>query len=91
MVGFWAKVTRSTPSIGTEISFARFLAAGRTPAGQMALFLSPASAGLFLGQAMKQPVSAIPIVTHDMGAIIGLFTLVAINLACIGSFVLGWW
>ena len=56
-----------------------------------ALFLSPASAGLFFGQAMNQPVSGSPIVTHHLGAIIGLFTLVAINLACIGSFVLGWW
>jgi hypothetical protein len=40
---------------------------------------------------MKQPVSESPIVTHQLGAIIGLFTLVAINLVSIGSFVLGWW
>ena len=38
---------------------------------------------------MNQPVSESPIVTHHLGAIIGLFTLVAINLACIGRFVLG--
>ena len=44
-----------------------------------------------LGQAMNQPVSQSASVTHHLGAIIGLFTLVAINLACIGSFVLGWW
>jgi hypothetical protein len=30
---------------------------------------------------MKQPVSESSIVTHDMGAIIGLLALVAINLA----------
>jgi hypothetical protein len=40
---------------------------------------------------MNQPVSQSASVTHHLGAIIGLFTLVAINLACIGSFVLGWW
>ena len=38
---------------------------------------------------MKQPVSESSIVTRDMGAIIGLFALVAINRACIGSFVFG--
>jgi hypothetical protein len=47
--------------------------------------------GSFFGQTMKQPVSESSIVTRDMGAIIGLFALVAINRACIGSFVLGWW
>ena len=46
---------------------------------------------IHLGQAMNQPVSQSASVTHHLGAIIGLFTLVAINLACIGSFVLGWW
>ena len=40
---------------------------------------------------MNQPVSESANVTHHLGAIIGLFTLVAINLACIGGFVLGWW
>ena len=40
---------------------------------------------------MKRPVSESSIVLHDVGAIIGLVALVAINLACIGSFVLGWW
>jgi hypothetical protein len=61
------------------------------PCRSKALFLSPASAGLFFGQAMKQPVSESSIVTRDIGAIIGLFALVAINLACVSSFVLGWW
>ena len=40
---------------------------------------------------MKQPVSERSIVPHDVSAIIGLLALVAINLACIGSFALGWW
>ena len=52
-----------------------------------ALFIGRALFGL----AMKQPINESPIITHDMGAIIGLFALIAINLACIGSFVLGWW
>ena len=34
---------------------------------------------------MNQPVSENTNVTHHLGAIIGLFTLVAINLACIGN------
>jgi hypothetical protein len=40
---------------------------------------------------MNQPVIQSASVRHHLGAIIGLFTLVAINLACIGSYVLGWW
>jgi hypothetical protein len=64
--------------------------AGRTLAGQMALFLSPASAGLFFGQAMNQPVSEAPVVTHHLGALIAFVTLLGINLAGISIF-FGWW
>ena len=73
-----------------KLALCVFWAAGRTPAGQWhssALLRQGSS----LGQAMNQPVSQSASVTHHLGAIIGLFTLVAINLACIGSFVLGWW
>ena len=53
--------------------------------------LSPASAGLFLDQAMNQPVSGSPVVTHHLGALIALGTLLAINLVWMSKFFFGWW
>ena len=82
---------RFTPSTGTEVSFVRFLIGGAIPCRSRHSFSALLPQGSSLGQAMNQPVSESSIVTHHLGAIIGLFTLVAINLACIGSFVLGWW
>jgi hypothetical protein len=74
---------------GTEIGYVRFVSQGG-PLPVKAL-LQPCFGRALFGQAMKQPVSERSIVPHDVGAIIGLFALVAITLACIGSFALGWW
>jgi hypothetical protein len=42
-------------------------------------------------QAMNQPVSGSPVVTHHLGALIALGTLLAINLAWMSKFFFGWW
>jgi hypothetical protein len=74
----------------TKSSLVRFLNGKAATAGEGTLSQHRIGRALF-GLAMKQPINESPIITHDMGAIIGLFALIAINLACIGSFVLGWW
>ena len=47
--------------------------------------------GSSLDQAMNQPVSGSPVVTHHLGALIALGTLLAINLAWMSKFFFGWW
>ena len=85
------RARRFSPSTGTETSFVRFLIGRASPCRSRHSFSALLRQGSSLGHAMNQPVSESANVTHHLGAIIGLFTLVAINLACIGSFVLGWW
>jgi hypothetical protein len=57
----------------------------------MALFLSLLRQGTSLGQAMNQPVSESPVVTHHLGALIAFVTLLGINVAWISNFFFGWW
>jgi hypothetical protein len=40
---------------------------------------------------MNHPVSGSPVVTHHLGALIALGTLLAINLAWMSKFFFGWW
>ena len=47
--------------------------------------------GSSLDQAMNQPVSGSSVVTHHLGALIALGTLLAINLAWMSKFFFGWW
>jgi hypothetical protein len=44
-----------------------------------------------LDEAMNQPVSGSSVVTHHLGALIALGTLLAINLAWMSKFFFGWW
>ena len=61
--------------------------------GQGASFSALLRQGCFLGHAMNQPVSQSASVTHHLGAIIGLFTLVAttspLSVFCFGVVVTG--
>jgi hypothetical protein len=78
------------PSLGTEISFVRFLAAAAT-CHVMALFLSPLGR-LFFGGTMNQPLRETrPVTQGSLGAFIGLCALLAINLLGIGNLFFGWW
>jgi len=47
--------------------------------------------GSSLDEAMNQPVSGSSVVTHHLGALIALGTLLAINLAWMSKFFFGWW
>jgi hypothetical protein len=47
--------------------------------------------GSSLDEAMNQPVSGSSVVTHHLGALIALGTLLAINLAWMSKFFFDWW
>jgi hypothetical protein len=86
-----AMITRSndrrfSPSIGTEISFVRFQATGRTSARQRHSFSALLRQGSSLGHAMNQlwkPRCHTPL--------IAFVTLLAINLAWISNLFFDWW
>jgi hypothetical protein len=83
---------RFTPLPGTEICFVRFLdgRGGPLPV-KWHSFSALLRQGSSLDQAMNQPVSGSPVVTHHLGALIALGTLLAINLAWMSKFFFGWW
>ena len=83
---------RFTPLPGTEISFVRFWGGRADLCRSNGTLSQPCfGQGSSLGQAMNQPVSGSPVVTHHLGALIALGTLLAINLAWISKFFFGWW
>ena len=82
---------RFMPSTGTEISFVRFLGGRADLCRSRHSFLALLRQGSSLDQAMNQPVSGSPVVTHHLGALIALGTLLAINLAWMSKFFFGWW
>ena len=63
-----------------------FWTAGRTSAVKWHSFSALLRQGSSLDQAMNQPVSGSPVVTHHLGALIALGTLLAINLAWMSKF-----
>ena len=78
-------------STGTENCFVRFFD-GRADLCQSSGTRSqPCFGSSSLDQAMNQPVSGSPVVTHHLGALIALGTLLAINLAWMSKFFFGWW
>jgi hypothetical protein len=74
------------PSTGTEISFVRFLGGRADLCRSRHSFLALLRQGSSLDQAMNQPVSGSPVVTHHLGALIALGTLLAVNLAWMSKF-----
>jgi hypothetical protein len=77
---------------GTEICFVRFLDGRADLCRSSGTRSQPCFGrqGSSLDQAMNQPVSGSPVVTH-LGALIALGTLLAINLASMSKFFFRWW